>query len=226
MSVFKGLLVASALFALSAGGAFAEETDRALPLPAVDTQGAQTGAGGDRGSGGRLLLGHAGRVPACQRRQASVGRLFGRQRRGAHYEVVGSGTTGHAESVKIVFDPKEISFGQILRVYFSVMDPTELNYQGPDEGTQYRSEIFATTPEQLHIAQAYIAQLGKSLFGADRHQGGAVPDVLYGRGLSSGLPDQSPLSAIHCYQRSAEGGEVEAALSAALCGEAGDGGAE
>lgn len=77
----------------------------------------------------------------------------------AHYEIVSTGTTGHAESVQVTYDPARISFGQLLKVYFSVHDPTELNRQDPDEGTQYRSEIFYTTPEQKSIAEAYIRQL-------------------------------------------------------------------
>jgi methionine-S-sulfoxide reductase len=71
-----------------------------------------------------------------------------------------TGTTGHAESVQVTYDPAQISFGQLLKIYFSVHDPTELNRQDPDEGTQYRSEIFYTTPEQKSIAEAYIRQLG------------------------------------------------------------------
>jgi peptide-methionine (S)-S-oxide reductase len=78
------------------------------------------------------------------------------------YEEVSSGTTGNAESIKVTFDPKQVSFGQILRVYFSVMDPTALNYQGPDQGTQYRSAVFATSPAQAATAKAYIAQLTKA----------------------------------------------------------------
>lgn len=78
----------------------------------------------------------------------------------AHYEVVSTGATGHAESVKIVYDSSQITYGELLRVFFSVAhDPTELNRQGPDEGTQYRSAIFYSTDEQKHIAEAYIAQL-------------------------------------------------------------------
>jgi peptide-methionine (S)-S-oxide reductase len=78
----------------------------------------------------------------------------------AHYEIVSTGTTGHAESVQVTFDPSQVSFGQLLKIYFSVAhDPTELNRQGPDEGTQYRSEIFYTSDEQKHIAEAYIQQL-------------------------------------------------------------------
>jgi peptide-methionine (S)-S-oxide reductase len=78
----------------------------------------------------------------------------------AHYALVGGGTTGHAESVQITFDPGELSYGDILRVYFSVAhDPTELNRQGPDQGVRYRSEIFYADARQHAIAQAYIAQL-------------------------------------------------------------------
>ncbi|MCP1375883.1 peptide-methionine (S)-S-oxide reductase MsrA [Dyella lutea] len=79
----------------------------------------------------------------------------------AHYFRVAEGDTGHAESVKIVYDPAQVSFGTLLQVFFSVAhDPTELNRQGPDHGTQYRSEIFTTTPQQSEVAQAYIRQLG------------------------------------------------------------------
>jgi peptide-methionine (S)-S-oxide reductase len=78
----------------------------------------------------------------------------------AHYDNVSDGDTGHAESVKVTFDPSVISYGQLLKVYFGVAhDPTELNRQGPDTGSQYRSEIFYTTPQQQKIAQSYIAQL-------------------------------------------------------------------
>jgi peptide-methionine (S)-S-oxide reductase len=78
----------------------------------------------------------------------------------AKYEMVGSGSTGHAEAVKVVYDPKKISYGKLLQIYFSVAhNPTELNRQGPDTGTQYRSTIFPANAEQARVAQAYIAQL-------------------------------------------------------------------
>lgn len=81
----------------------------------------------------------------------------------AQYGSVGMGNTGHAESVKITFDPAEISYGQILQIAFSVVhDPTQLNAQGPDVGTQYRSSIFYADESQKHIAEAYIAQLNQS----------------------------------------------------------------
>jgi len=81
----------------------------------------------------------------------------------AHYEMVGTNTTGHAESVRITFDPRRISYGQMLQIYFSVAhNPTELNRQGPDVGSQYRSAIFPTNPQQMRIAEAYIVQLNQA----------------------------------------------------------------
>jgi peptide-methionine (S)-S-oxide reductase len=81
----------------------------------------------------------------------------------AEYELVSTGDTGHAESVKITYDPSQITYGQLLRVFFSVAhDPTQLNRQDPDSGTQYRSAIFYNSDEQKRIAEAYIAQLEKA----------------------------------------------------------------
>jgi peptide-methionine (S)-S-oxide reductase len=81
----------------------------------------------------------------------------------AEYETVSTGETGHAESEQIVYDPSQITYGELLRIFFSVAhDPTELNRQGPDEGTQYRSVIFYGNDEQKHIAEAYIAQLNQA----------------------------------------------------------------
>ncbi len=81
----------------------------------------------------------------------------------AQYETVSTGSTGHAESVKVTYDPSKISLGGILRIFFSVaLDPTRTDGQGPDEGSQYRSEIWVASPEQAHIAKAYIAQLDQA----------------------------------------------------------------
>ncbi|MDW3685443.1 peptide-methionine (S)-S-oxide reductase MsrA [Cupriavidus sp. CuC1] len=81
----------------------------------------------------------------------------------AQYETVSGGGTGHAESVEVTFDPAQVSYGRLLQVFFSVAhNPTQLNFQGPDHGTQYRSAVFPLNAEQRSVAQAYIAQLGKA----------------------------------------------------------------
>jgi len=84
------------------------------------------------------------------------------------YEQVGSGRTGHAESVEVTYDPAQVSYGQLLAVFFSVAhDPTQLDRQGPDVGTQYRSAIFYVNDDQKRVAESYIAQLDKAkAFGA------------------------------------------------------------
>ncbi len=93
----------------------------------------------------------------------AVSGYAGGEKTTAIYEVVGSGLTGHAESVQITFDPRQISYARILQIYFSVAhDPTQSNRQGPDVGTQYRSAIFPVNEEQARVARAYIAQLNQA----------------------------------------------------------------
>jgi peptide-methionine (S)-S-oxide reductase len=92
-----------------------------------------------------------------------VSGFAGGEKKTARYETVSTGATGHAESVKITYDPSQITYGQLLKVYFSVAhDPTELNRQGPDTGTQYRSAIFYMNDDQKRVAEAYIQQLGQA----------------------------------------------------------------
>ena len=78
------------------------------------------------------------------------------------YEAVCSGKTGHAEVTRIEFDPGQISFKDLLIVFFATHDPTTLNRQGNDVGTQYRSAIFSTTDAQKSDAEAFIKQLTES----------------------------------------------------------------
>src|SRR5262249_50145824 len=93
----------------------------------------------------------------------AVSGYAGGSQKDATYDVVSSGRTSHAESVRVTFDPREVSYGKILQIYFAVAhDPTQLNRQGPDTGPQYRSEIFPQNEAQQKIAQVYIAQLDKT----------------------------------------------------------------
>ena len=110
-----------------------------------------------------MLLGNPGSVSACERREERDLGYSGGTVEHPDYDMVSSGRTGHAESVEIVYDPSQITYGELLRVFFSVaLDPTELNRQGPDEGTQYRSVVFYGNEEQKKIAEAYIAQLDQA----------------------------------------------------------------
>ncbi|WP_313066838.1 peptide-methionine (S)-S-oxide reductase MsrA [Achromobacter animicus] len=93
----------------------------------------------------------------------AVSGYAGGQANTANYNAVSSGRTGHAEAVEITYDPKQVSYGQLLQIYFSVAhDPTQLNRQGPDHGTQYRSAVFPANDSQRKVAEAYIAQLNKA----------------------------------------------------------------
>ena len=139
------------------------ERATAIPTPAVDTP----AANGDETQTVVLAGGCFWGVQAVFQHVKGVTRAVsgysGGSKDTAQYEVVSSGTTGHAESVEVTFNPRQISYGRILQIYFSVAhDPTQLNRQGPDTGTQYRSAIFFASADQQRVAQAYIAQLDKA----------------------------------------------------------------
>ena len=128
-----------------------------IPAPASDS-GARRHP--DRGFLGRLFMGVQGVFQHTAGVVNAVSGYSGGSKMTADYHMVSSGTTGHAESVEIKYDPKKISYGKMLQIFFSVAhDPTQLNRQGPDSGTQYRSAIFTTSDEQKKVADAYIAQL-------------------------------------------------------------------
>ena len=132
----------------------------------------------------------------------------------ADYESVSAGDSGHAESVQIVYDPAQVTYGQILQVFFSVAhDPTQLNRQGPDTGTQYRSAIFYTSDAQKKIAEGYIAQLDKAGVYPQPHRDArrSAERLLRSGGLSPGLPDQSSDEPVHRLQRSSEGAQLRSA---------------
>jgi peptide-methionine (S)-S-oxide reductase len=149
-----------AAFALIAAPALADEATHPLPAPAFDATAAQ----GDSETAvlaGGCFWGMQGVFQRVKGVKQVLSGYSGGGAVSAHYYVVGTGATGHAESVQIVFDPHVVSYGQILQIYFSVMDPTTLDYQGPDTGSQYRSEIFAANDAQRKTAVGYIAQLTK-----------------------------------------------------------------
>ena len=165
-AVVAAVLLAGAAAALWQSGSRADEAAMALPAPADD----QPKAAGDPQTAvlsGGCFWGVQGVFQHVKGVVQVLAGYSGGEKGTAIYEVVSTGQTGHAESVQIKFDPAQISYGEILRIFFSVAhDPTELNRQGPDEGTQYRSEIFYADASQQRIAQAYIAQLdGAKVFG-------------------------------------------------------------
>ena len=81
------------------------------------------------------------------------------------YKEVCSGETGHAEVVKLNYDPTKITYKKIIEIFFDIHDPTTLNSQGPDFGTQYRSEIFYNNEEQKKIASEVLNEVNKKLNG-------------------------------------------------------------
>jgi peptide-methionine (S)-S-oxide reductase len=141
----------------------ASETARALPKPAVDEPFASTGGQQTAVFSGGCFWGIQAVFQHVKGAISATAGYSGGSAKTADYETVSTGETGHAESVKVVFDPSKVSYGELLQVFFSVAhDPTQLNRQGPDDGTQYRSVIFYANHEQQRIAQDYIAQLDKA----------------------------------------------------------------
>jgi peptide-methionine (S)-S-oxide reductase len=160
------LLVGAATIALIGAGrllmapAALAEAATVLPGPAVDQLAAEASGLQTAVLAGGCFWGVQAVFQHTKGVTKAVSGYAGGTKESANYEAVSSGRTGHAESVEVTFDPRVISYGTILQIYFSVAhDPTELNRQGPDEGPQYRSEIFAKDETQKKIAAAYIAQL-------------------------------------------------------------------
>jgi len=132
-----------------------------IPPPTIDTK-----ASGDTATAvfaGGCFWGVQGVFQHVKGVTNAVSGYAGGDKSTAFYKVIGSGTTGHAEAVEITYKPSEVSYGELLHIFFSVAhNPTQLNFQGPDRGTQYRSAIFPADAEQEKVAAGYIAELDKA----------------------------------------------------------------
>lgn len=165
--MMKKLLWPAGLVALAAfaylgvvGSSVAEEKAVKLPAPAMDTP-ATAQAGSDTAVfAGGCFWGVQAVFQHTRGVLNAVSGYAGGDKASASYSLIGTGRTGHAESVQISYDPKQISYGKLLQIYFSVAhDPTTLNYQGPDHGTQYRSAVFYQNATQKQVTERYMAQL-------------------------------------------------------------------
>jgi peptide-methionine (S)-S-oxide reductase len=161
-TMLAGFLFAGGLF-LAYGGApgtaFSAENARVIPPPKVDEP-AATATTETAVLAGGCFWGVQGVYQHVNGVKSAVSGYTGGSRATAAYEIVGSGITSHAESVQVTYDPRKITYGQLLQIFFSVVhDPTQLNRQGPDTGTQYRSAIFPMNEQQAAVAKAYLAQL-------------------------------------------------------------------
>jgi peptide-methionine (S)-S-oxide reductase len=158
----RGILMVAALALAGCGMAHAAERMVLAPAPALDAPLAKAPLQKAVFAGG-CFWGVEGVFERVKGVTSVVSGYAGGAKATAVYEVVGSGLTGHAEAVEVTFDPSVVSYGTLLRVFFSVVhDPTQLNFQGPDEGTQYRSALFPRDAGQDRIARAYVAQLEKA----------------------------------------------------------------
>jgi peptide-methionine (S)-S-oxide reductase len=153
--------IAAAVFTMSSTFSNAAEDAVVIPPPTIDeTASASTEKAVFAGG---CFWGVQGVFQHVKGVKNAVSGYSGGAKNTAAYETVSGGDTGHAEAVEVTYNPKMVTYGQLLQIYFSVAhNPTQLNYQGPDRGTQYRSEIFTTNSEQKKIAQSYIAQLEKA----------------------------------------------------------------
>jgi len=155
---FRSLIVLVFCFGGVGGFAFAASGPR-IPAPATDISLAHKSSRETAVFAGGCFWGTQAVFERVKGVISTAAGYSGGSASSATYPQVTTETTGHAESVKVIFDPSRISYGTLLRIFFSVHDPTELNRQGPDVGTSYRSAIFYSNSEQKKIAEAYIAQL-------------------------------------------------------------------
>ncbi|WP_085946789.1 peptide-methionine (S)-S-oxide reductase MsrA [Herbaspirillum sp. B65] len=160
MFLFKPAALCLVLAAAIQPSAYAAEAAVAVPAPSGKAVLASSAPTATVVLAGGCFWGVQGVFQHTQGVLQAVSGYAGGKADTASYSQVSAGTTGHAEAVQVTYDPRKISYGQILQIYFSVAhDPTQLNRQGPDQGTQYRSAIFTASAQQQQATLAYIAQL-------------------------------------------------------------------
>jgi peptide-methionine (S)-S-oxide reductase len=159
LPLLAGAMMAAAALAMWQWPATAAEEAVVIPAPAIDEKPA---AGLEKAVfAGGCFWGVQGVFQHVKGVTNAVSGYAGGEKETAHYDMISTGSTGHAESVEVTYDPSKVTYGQLLHVFFSVAhNPTQLNYQGPDHGTQYRSAIFFADDEQKKVAESYIDQLG------------------------------------------------------------------
>lgn len=167
--LFTGLVVIPAALVLLAAkltsGATSSPSALPLPSPAFEAHLTSDPAEDTAYFAGGCFWGIEGVFEHVKGVKSAVSGYSGGSTASPSYEQVTSGDTGHAEAVRVIYDPAQISYGQLLRIFFSVAhDPTQLNRQGPDRGTQYRSAIFFNSARQQQTAQRYIEQLTAAKF--------------------------------------------------------------
>lgn len=156
-----GVIAGMALLGFVAAHAAGEEPVR-LPPPVLDPPAAKGTGPQTAVFAGGCFWGVEGVFRRVKGVRNVVSGYAGGTAQTASYEQVSSGRTRHAEAVEVTFDPQEVSYGQLLQVFFSVAhDPTQWNRQGPDVGPQYRSAVFTIDDEQKRVAEAYVRQLGQ-----------------------------------------------------------------
>ena len=152
---WRVILPLAAALALGAAGCAAADAPKPLNDTAAMMDGIQTAV-----LAGGCFWGMEGVFERLKGVVDVVSGYSGGQKDTAHYEMVGTGQTGHAESIQVRYDPQQVSYGTLLQVFFLVAhDPTQLNYQGPDHGTQYRSVVFYANEGQKQVAEQYIRAL-------------------------------------------------------------------
>lgn len=151
-------------FAIFGGNPFARADDGkddglVLPLPAVDLPPGKPGELQKAVFAGGCFWCTEAFIKELKGVTKVVPGYSGGTKETANYDAICTGRTGHAEAIEITYDPQKISYGRLLRVFMAMHDPTTLNRQGPDSGTQYRSAVFYANDDEKRVTEAYFDQL-------------------------------------------------------------------